>query len=62
MAAVFICFSIQRSAIANNAHSVGNQNLVDLLNFRRKQTIKRVVKADLALSSLAALNHSGALL
>ena len=42
-------FSIQRRAIADNAYSVGNENLVDLLQFRREQAIKGVVETNLSI-------------
>src|SRR5262249_52179524 len=61
MAAVFICFSIQRRAIADNANLVGDENLVDLLEFCGEQTIKGIVEMDLSILSLTPLNHVCAL-
>jgi hypothetical protein len=46
--AFFTAFSLRRQSFACAAHAIGNEQLVDLLEFGGEQTIEGVFETDIA--------------
>jgi hypothetical protein len=52
-----MALSLQRRGLARDAHTIGNEELVDLLELDGEQTIKAVLQTYIALAK--PLSHAG---
>jgi hypothetical protein len=58
MAAIFIALSCYRHPLAGQPHASRHQDLVNLLQLGDKQTVERIIEADIPAFSWPPLSHA----